>query len=116
MPNEHHQGLPVAGYQPQNAEKVALVNANKVLEERCIRAAESVRDTPGMDGRMAALAITNLQQAFMWLNRAVFEPGRVALPEAGARLRAEFEPPYPVQQQVHAGSADPRLPAGRPHP
>lgn len=76
-----HKGLPVAGYQEQGAEKVALVNANKVLEERCIRAAEAIRDTPGMDGRMAALAITNIQQGFMWLNRAVFQPGRVALPE-----------------------------------
>lgn len=36
---------------------------------------------PGMDGRMAALAITNLQQGFMWLNRAVFQPGRVTLAE-----------------------------------
>lgn len=32
------------------------------------------------------------------------------------RIISEAEPPYPVQQQVHAGSADPRLPAGRPHP
>lgn len=116
MSSDQHQGLPVAGYQPQSADKVVVVNANKALEERCIRAAESIRDTPGMDGRMAALAITNLQQAFMWLNRAVFQPARVALPEDSARQRAEAEPPYPVQQQVHAGSADPRLPAGRPHP
>lgn len=57
------------------------MNANKVLEERCIRTAERIRDMPGMDGRMAALAITNLQQGFMWLNRAVFQPGRVTLAE-----------------------------------
>ena len=57
------------------------MNANKALEERCIRAAEAIRDMPGMDGRMAALAITNIQQGFMWLNRAVFQPARVDLPE-----------------------------------
>ena len=76
-----HKGLPVEGYKPQAGDKVAIVNENKVLEERCIRAAEAIRDAEGMDGRMAALAITNLQQAFMWLNRAVFQPGRVTLPE-----------------------------------
>jgi hypothetical protein len=75
-----HKGLPVSGYLPQTGDKVAVVNANKELEERCIRAAEAIRDAEGMDGRMAALAITNIQQGFMWLNRAVFQPGRVKLP------------------------------------
>jgi len=79
--SDQHQGLPVAGYNPQTADKVGIVNANKALEERCLRAAEAIRDTEGMDGRMAALAITGLQQSFMWLNRAVFQPGRIALPE-----------------------------------
>lgn len=79
--DEKHEGLPVSGYLPQGADKVAIVNENKVLEERCIRAAEAIRDAEGMDGRMAALAITNIQQGFMWLNRAVFQPGRIALPE-----------------------------------
>ena len=78
---DKHEGLPVSGYLPQGADKVAIVNENKALEERCIRAAEAIRDADGMDGRMAALAITNIQQGFMWLNRAVFQPSRVALPE-----------------------------------
>lgn len=80
MPDQHN-GLPVAGYTAQTTDKVELVNANKVLEERCIRAAEAIRDTEGFDGRMAALAITNIQQGFMWLNRAVFQPGRIDLPK-----------------------------------
>ena len=81
MANTAHPGLPVAGYTDQTTDKVAIVNANKALEERIIRAAEAIRDTASMDGRMAALAITNIQQGFMWLNRAVFQPGRLALPE-----------------------------------
>jgi hypothetical protein len=81
MADDKHPGLPVSGYLPQGADNVAIVNENKVLEERCIRVAEAIRDTDGMDGRMAALAITNIQQGFMWLNRAVFQPGRVKLPE-----------------------------------
>ncbi len=79
-----HEGLPVAGYLPQTSDKVALVNENKILEERCLRAADAIKETPGMDARMAALAITNIQQGFMWLNRAVFQPARVELPEDGA--------------------------------
>jgi hypothetical protein len=78
---DKHDGLPVAGYSPQTADKVAIVNENKVLEERCIRAAEAIQKAEGMDPRMAALAITGIQQSFMWLNRAVFQPGRIALPE-----------------------------------
>lgn len=81
MPANQHEGLPVAGYNPQTADKVAIVNENKALEERCIRAAEAIQKTEGMDPRMAALAITGIQQSFMWLNRAVFQPGRVSLPE-----------------------------------
>lgn len=76
-----HQGLPVAGYVAQTGDKVSIVNVNKELEERCLRAAEAIRDNPAMDARMAALAITGLQQSFMWLNRAVFQPTRIALPE-----------------------------------
>jgi hypothetical protein len=83
MSDQKHEGLPVAGYQAQSAHRVTVVNANKELEERCIRQAEAIRDMPGMDARMAALAITGIQQSFMWLNRAVFQPGRVALPEDG---------------------------------
>lgn len=79
--SDQHQGLPVSGYNPQTADKVAIVNANKALEERCIRAAEAIQRSEGIDARMAALAITGIQQSFMWLNRAVFQPGRVSLPE-----------------------------------
>lgn len=30
-----HKGLPVAGYKAQSEDKVALVNRNKEIEERC---------------------------------------------------------------------------------
>ena len=75
-----HQGLPVAGYVPQADDKVKRVNAHKELEERCLRAAEQAKEA-GADPRNVAVAITGLQEAFMWLNRAVFQPTRVILPE-----------------------------------
>lgn len=78
-----HQGLPVSGYRPQSDTKVAVVNTNKELEERCLRQVDAMQaDTAaGHDPRMIALARTGIQDAFMWLNRAVFQPARVPLPE-----------------------------------
>ncbi len=78
-----HQGLPVAGYQPQTGDKVAVVNAAKELEERCMRHLDAMAaDMEAKhDPRMIALARTGLQEAWMWANRAVFQPARVSLPE-----------------------------------
>lgn len=76
-----HSGLPVAGYKPQSDEKVALVNENKVLEERVLRQLDSMRNNIAYNQRMVAIAYTGIQEAFMWANRAVFQPGRVTLPE-----------------------------------
>ena len=76
-----HAGLPVAGYQPQSDAKVALVNANKAIEERVLRQIDSHRGANEIDQRMVAIAHTKTQEAFMWLNRAVFQPSRVRLPE-----------------------------------
>lgn len=75
-----HKGLPVAGYQAQSDAKVALVNENKVLEEKVLRQIDKMRLDPDVDQRMVAVAHTNIQQSFMWLNRAVFQPARVDLP------------------------------------
>jgi hypothetical protein len=75
------QGLPVAGYVGQSPENVAVVNSNKVLEERILRQIDDMSTMAGFDQRMIALARTNIQQSFMWLNRAVFQPTRVRLPE-----------------------------------
>lgn len=76
-----HNGLPVAGYKPQGEDKVAFVNANKALEERVLRQLDGMKANPAFDQRMVAIAYTGIQEAFMWANRAVFQPGRVKLPE-----------------------------------
>lgn len=75
-------GLPVAGYKPtQSAEAVAAVNVFKELEERTLRHIEALEPTGQCDNRLLAVGRTQLQLAFMALNRAVFQPGRVTLPE-----------------------------------
>lgn len=77
-------GLPVAGYKAQDEVTVALVNKNKEIEERLLRQCEALRDGApdnGADPRLAAMAFTDLQKAFMLLNRAIFNPDRAKLPE-----------------------------------
>ena len=76
-----HEGLPVAGYQPQTENRVDLVNTNKVTEERLLRLIENLQLTGTGDPRWLAIAKTGFEQAFMALNRAIFQPGRVRLPE-----------------------------------
>lgn len=81
MADNEHQGLPVSGYLPQSADKVAIVNANKELEERCLRAIEAIMADRRFSIPLAEQARNNIEQGFMWLNRAVFLPSRVNLPE-----------------------------------
>ena len=81
MTETPHEGLPVAGYVPQTDAKVNIVNENKILEERVLRQIERIKNCPDYDGRMAAIAFTGIQESFMWLNRAVFQPTRIGLPE-----------------------------------
>ena len=76
-----HEPLPVKGYVAQPQENVDLVNENKILEERVLRQIEKHEGNSLTDRRMVALARTKAQEAFMWLNRAVFQPTRIKLPE-----------------------------------
>lgn len=84
-----HEGLPVAGYQPQSDDNVATVNENKVLEERILRQIDRLMlrigaKGPGVltvDGRWLSISRTLIEQGFMALNRAVFQPSRIDLPD-----------------------------------
>lgn len=89
---EEHKGLPVAGYQPQSDAKVKLVNSNKETEERLLRLLDTTRGVmwesngsfgPAYDQRWLAIARAHFEQGFMALNRAIFQPSRVSLPEDG---------------------------------
>lgn len=74
---------PVAGYHPQSERAIALVNHFKEVEERLLRDIDAMCDSTEparFDMRWLAVARTQLQQGFMALNRAVFQPGRVRLP------------------------------------
>lgn len=81
---EEVKGLPVAGYKPtQPPEAIAAVNVFKELEERTLRHIESLSmagTAVAIDPRLMAVGRTQLQGAFMFLARAIFQPGRVELP------------------------------------
>jgi hypothetical protein len=83
--SEHEliDGLPVEGYQPQSRDTVAAVNANKQREERLLRVLDECVGDVSIDQRWLNIARTHFEQGFMALNRAVFRPVRVTLPEDG---------------------------------
>lgn len=73
--------LPVSGYKPQTQSKVDTVNEFKADEERILRKIEAMMASGAIDGRWMAIGRTQLEQAFMAINRSVFQPGRASLPE-----------------------------------
>lgn len=74
---------PVAGYRGLTDVQVQAMNANKQLEERCLRQLEIMLMDPGVDTLLVSIARTRIQEAFMWANRAIAQPQRIALPEDG---------------------------------
>ena len=89
-----HTGLPVAGYKPQADDAVQLVNINKLIEEEALRALDALRDNPAVDQRWLQIGRTQIEQGFMAVNRSIFRPGRVRLPEDD-----ESSPPSFLQPQ-----------------
>jgi len=83
---DKHPGLPVAGYKPQSDKAVELVNANKQDEERVLRVIDDLNGRLDVNHRWLAIARTQIEQGFMALNRAIFRPGRVELPEDGKQV------------------------------
>lgn len=79
-----HAGLPVHGYQSQSEKNLELVNRNKCLEERTLRVLDELATLDGVDKRWLAIGRTAIENGFMAVNRAVFQPKRVALAEDDA--------------------------------
>lgn len=68
--------LPVLGYRPQSMDKLNLVNDNKRLEEQALKILDTLKDNPEVDQRWLAIGRTDLEKAFMSINRAIFKPTR----------------------------------------
>lgn len=78
-----HTGLPVSGYKPQSDAAVRAVNQSKQLEERVLRFMDELAADADIqaDMRWFSIGRTQIEQGFMAVNRSVFKPGRVALPD-----------------------------------
>lgn len=81
MTDTKHDGLPVSGYRPQSQEAVDLVNGFKNHEERLLRVLDDLKADPEIDQRWLAIGRTQLEQAFMAINRSVFQPARFRTPD-----------------------------------
>lgn len=80
-PDTPNRGLPVSGYKPQSDAAVTLVNANKAVEEQILRVLDKLGQIEGVDKRWLAIGRTSIEQGFMAVNRAIFKPGRVEMPD-----------------------------------
>lgn len=69
----------VAGYTPLSPDTIQLANLIKVHEERIMRCIDALQSDPETDQRFLAIARTELQKAYMCLNRAIFKPQRIDL-------------------------------------
>lgn len=87
-------GLPVAGYRDQSKLALDTVNDFKRIEERILRRLDALakggEGRPPVDGHWLAIGRTELEKAFMSINRAVFQPGRVTLPEDTAAPNGDY--------------------------
>lgn len=76
-----HKGLPVPGYRPQPQWAIDAVKELKETEERLLRKVETLLKNNEVDPRWASIAITEFQKGFMAVNRSIFKPTRISLPE-----------------------------------
>lgn len=76
-----HKALPVPGYRPQSQANVDLVKKFKETEEKILRALDELKNLQEIDQRWLAIGRTSLEQAFMAINRSIFKPTRISLPE-----------------------------------
>jgi hypothetical protein len=74
-----NKGLPVHGYRPQSDKAVSIVNKNKEIEETVLRLLDVMANSNDVDKRWLAIGRTHIEQGFMAINRAVFQPMRFKL-------------------------------------
>lgn len=70
----------VKGYTTQTQADVDLVNGNKQTEEMILRLLDDLAKNGRADPRWLAVARTHFEQGYMALNRAIFKPERIKLP------------------------------------
>lgn len=79
-----YKGLPVSGYADQSGDNVSKVNLNKELEEIVLQRLDELFHEGKHDIRWLSIAKTEIQNGFMAMNRAIFQPKRIDLGPVGA--------------------------------
>jgi hypothetical protein len=51
-----------------------LIEESREAEKKALATLDLIAKQPGVDPRCVSLAKTNIEQGFMWLNRAVAKP------------------------------------------
>lgn len=71
---------PIKGYRDVSGSKQDAVNANKEMEEQCLRMLDALEASGSVDACWLAIGRTRMEEAWMAVNRSIFQPKRVALP------------------------------------
>jgi hypothetical protein len=58
---------------------VKIVNHNKEIEEICLRILDTLKTENWIDQRWLAIGRTHIEEGFMAINRAVFQPTRIKI-------------------------------------
>jgi len=90
---------------------VALATESKYFEERILRHIELIKNSAQYDAEMAQIAFIRIQEGFMWLNRAVFQPPRVDLPEDKSMLDGRFRSDIELEKSIENGRSPDTEPA-----
>jgi hypothetical protein len=117
MSEDGFKAPPVKGYQDVSGDKLTIVNQHKEIEERILRQLDLLKGAD-VDQRWLAIGRTKMEEAWMAINRAVFQPQRVKLSEdaapRGSRLRGDAHGPRsPARSECrrHHGEVRGRLEA-----
>lgn len=69
--------MSIKGYVTLSDEQKSLMNVCKELEEQVLRQIDILVTDPITDKRHLAISKTNIEQAFMWMNRSIAKPERL---------------------------------------
>lgn len=89
-------GAQIPGYRQQSQANLEVVKFHKEWEERTLRHLDWLREQPGVDQRWLQMGRSNIEVAFMEVNRAVMQPQRIALPEDAEPEKLAYNQKPPV--------------------
>ena len=70
---------PIHGYRRLPQDAIDLVNIFKLAEEHALRQLDKLEDRDDIDKRWLAIGRTRLQEAYMAITRAIFQPTRLQI-------------------------------------